>query len=308
MDFPQPLKLSEVAGILKCQLVGDADMLVYGMNEIHVVRQGDIVFVDHPKYYDKALESAASIVLINKAVNCPEGKGLLISEDPFRDFNKLTNHFKPFYLSRDLIHPSAQIGENTQIAPNVSIGANVNIGINTIIHPNVTIYNDSQIGHNVIIHAGTVIGADAFYYKNRPTGYDQLKSSGRVVIGDNVHIGALCAIDRGVSGDTTVMAGSKLDNHIQVGHDTVLGLNCLIAAHTAIAGCVVVGSNVKIWGQVAVSSGLTIGDHAEVLGKSGVSRSIEGHQRYWGTPAVPFNDYVRDLVAVKNLIKENRKK
>jgi UDP-3-O-[3-hydroxymyristoyl] glucosamine N-acyltransferase len=306
MDFPRSYKLSEVAEILKCKHVGDASMMVKGMNEIHVVRPGDIVFVDHPKYYDKALQSAATFILINKQVACPEGKGLLISDDPFRDFNLLTNYFKPFELSKTLIHASAQIGENTQIAPNVSIGANVRIGQNTIIHPNVTIYPDTQIGDHVVIHAGTVIGADAFYYKNRPTGYDQLKSGGGVLIENAVHIGALCAIDRGVSGITTIREGSKLDNHIQVGHDTVLGVNCLVAAHTAIAGCVVVGANVKIWGQVAVSSGLTIGDHAEVLGKSGVSRSIAGNQKYWGTPAVPFNDYVRDLVSVKNLIKKDR--
>ena len=307
MDFPKSLTLIEVAQLLECKFVGNADMLVLGMNEIHVVREGDIVFVDHPKYYAKALQSKASIVLINQDVDCPEGKGLLISDDPFRDFNRLTEHFKPFFLSTHLIHPSVKIGTSCQIAPNLSIGANVTIGDHTIIHPNVTIYNDVHIGKNVIIQSGTVLGADAFYYKNRPTGYDQLKSSGTVVIEDDVHIGALCTIDRGVTSDTRIMVGSKLDNHIQIGHDTLIGPNCLIAAHTAIAGCVVVGSNVKIWGQVAVSSGLSIGDGAEVLGKSGVSRSIGGHQKYWGTPAVPFSDHVRDMVTIKNLIKKERK-
>src|SRR5215510_2770152 len=96
MDFPKKHTLKEIAEIINCQFVGNDDFPVFGMNEIHVVRPGDIVFVDHPKYYDKALQSAATVVLINKEVECPEGKALLISDDPFRDFNKLTQHFRPF--------------------------------------------------------------------------------------------------------------------------------------------------------------------------------------------------------------------
>ena len=284
MKFPNITPLSDIAAIIDCEFVGDADFPVHGMNEIHVVEPGDIVFVDHPKYYDKALESAATIVLINKKVDCPKGKALLISDDPFRDFNKLTRHFKPFQSANTSIAASAKIGEGTVVQPNVFIGNNVQIGKNCLIHANVAIYDNTIIGDNVIIHAGTVLGADAFYYKKRPEGFDQLLSGGRVVIEDNVGIGALCTIDKGVTGDTTIGAGSKLDNQVHVGHDSVIGKKCLIAAQTGIAGCVVIEDEVTLWGQVGTTSGITIGTKAVVMGQSGVTKSIEGGKVYFGTP------------------------
>ena len=190
MKFPKPHTLKQIAEIINTKYIGSDDFPVLGMNEIHVVESGDIVFVDHPKYYDKALNSAATVVLINKEVECPKGKALLISDDPFRDFNKLTLHFKPFQSSNSSISASAKVGKNTVIQPNCFIGNNVVIGDNCIIHSNVSIYDDTIIGNNVTIHAGTILGASAFYYKKRPEGYDQLISGGRVVIKDNVDIGA----------------------------------------------------------------------------------------------------------------------
>ncbi|HIP26191.1 MAG TPA: UDP-3-O-(3-hydroxymyristoyl)glucosamine N-acyltransferase, partial [Flavobacteriaceae bacterium] len=194
MKFPRVYTLKEIAQITNTEFIGDQNFPVKGINEIHVVEEGDVVFVDHPKYYDKALNSAATIVLINKTVECPKGKALLISDDPFRDFNKLSNYFKPFRKASNSISKSAIIGQNTIIQPNAFIGNNVVIGENCIIHPNVIIYDNCVIGNNVTIHAGSILGADAFYYKNRSTGFDKLISCGRVVIEDNVDIGALCTI------------------------------------------------------------------------------------------------------------------
>ena len=301
MKFPKPHTLKEVANLIDCKFVGDANFQVLGMNEIHVVEHGDIVFVDHPKYYDKALNSAATIVLINKEVDCPEGKALLVSDDPFRDFNKLTDHFKPFQSSSNSISASAKIGEGTVIQPNCFIGHNVTIGKNCVIHSNVSIYDDAVIGNNVTIHSGTVLGANAFYYKNRPEGYDRLKSGGRVVIEDYVDIGASCTIDRGVSGDTIIGEGSKLDNLIQVGHDTVIGKKCLIASQVGIAGCVVIEDEVTLWGQVGTTSGITIGKKAVVQGQSGVTKSIEGGKVYWGTPAQEVRAHLKEMASIKQI-------
>ena len=197
MKFPSPQTLQNIASILSCEYVGDASFEVLGMNEIHVVTAGDIVFVDHPKYYDKALESDATIILINKKVSCPEGKALLISDDPFRDFNKLTKHFKPFESAGATIADTAVIGEGTVIQPGAFIGNHVHIGQECVIHANVSIYDHTVIGDKVTIHAGTVLGADAFYYKKREEGFDKLLSGGRVVIKNNVDIGAACTIDKG---------------------------------------------------------------------------------------------------------------
>lgn len=301
MKFPKPYTLEEIAGLIDTEFIGASDFEVLGMNEIHVVEPGDIVFVDHPKYYDKALNSAATIVLINKVVDCPKGKALLISDDPFRDFNKLTKHFKPFVASIASISETATIGENTVIQPNSFVGNNVKIGNNCLIHSNVAIYDDCIIGDNVTIHAGTILGADAFYYKKRPEGFDKLVSGGKVVVENNVDIGSSCTIDRGVTGDTTIGEGSKLDNQIQIGHDTVIGKKCLIASHTGIAGCVVVEDEVTLWGQVGVISGITIGKGAVVYAQSGVANSLEGGKTYFGSPAVEARAKMKELATIKNM-------
>lgn len=301
MKFPKKHTLQEIAEIIDCDFVGNSEFPVLGMNEIHVVESGDIVFVDHPKYYEKALQSAATIVLINKKVDCPEGKALLISDDPFRDFNMLTRHFRPFHGNNVSISLSAQIGENTFIQPNCFIGNNVKIGKNCLIHSNVSIYDNTIIGDNVIIHAGTILGADAFYYKKREDGFDQLLSGGRVVIEDNVGIGALCTIDKGVTGDTTIGEGTKLDNQVHVGHDTVIGKKCLIASQTGIAGCVIIEDEVTLWGQVGVTSGITIGSKAVFLAKAGITKSLEGGKVYNGNPAQESRMNLKQLANIKKI-------
>ncbi|WP_318640511.1 UDP-3-O-(3-hydroxymyristoyl)glucosamine N-acyltransferase [Flavobacterium ardleyense] len=301
MKFTEKYPLAEIAALIDAKFVGDENFPVYGLNEIHVVTPGDIVFVDHPKYYDKALQSAATIVLINKEVECPEGKALLISDDPFRDFNKIIKHFSPFNPSHSSISPSATIGEGTILQPNVIVGNNVKIGDNCLIHSNVVLYDNTIIGNNVKIHAGSVLGADAFYYKKRESGFDQLISCGRVIIEDNVDIGALCTIDRGVTGDTTVGWGTKIDNQVHVGHDTIIGKKCLIASQTGIAGCVIIEDEVTLWGQVGTTSGITIGTKAVVMGQTGVTKSIAGGKSYFGTPIEESREKLKQLANIKKL-------
>ena len=309
MKFLKIHSLKQIADLIQCEFVGDPEFPVLGMNEIHVVESGDIVFVDHPKYYDKALQSAATIILINKHVDCPEGKALLISDDPFRDFNVLTRHFRPFQATNTSISLSAAVGEGTLIQPNCFVGNHVTIGKNCIIHSNVSIYDNTVIGDNVIIHAGTILGADAFYYKKRDNGFDQLLSGGRVVLQDNVAIGALCTIDKGVTGDTTIGEGTKIDNQVHVGHDTVIGKKCLIASQTGIAGCVIIEDEVTLWGQVGTTSGITIGAKAVILGQTGVTKSVAGGKSYFGTPIEESREKLKQLANIKKipeLLKKNK--
>lgn len=301
MKLPRPYALKEIAELLNCEFIGPADHSVTGINEIHVVEAGDIVFVDHPKYYSKALESNATTILINKKVDPPEGKGLLISDDPFRDFNKLTQKFNPFQRSNSSIAQSASIGEGTIIQPNVFVGNNVTIGKNCLIHPNVTIYDNTVIGDNVIIHAGCVLGSDAFYYKKREDGFDRLISGGSIIVEDNVDLGACCTIDRGVSGNTIIGEGSKLDNNVHVGHDTIIGKKCLFASQVGIAGCVIIEDEVTLWGQVGTASGITIGEKAVVLGQSGVTKSIAGNITYFGCPAEDARKKYKELASIRVL-------
>ncbi|UUV21218.1 UDP-3-O-(3-hydroxymyristoyl)glucosamine N-acyltransferase [Paenimyroides aestuarii] len=303
MRFPKTYRLENIAEIMGCTFVGAPDFPVLGMNEIHVVQPGEIVFVDHPKYYDKALQSNATIILINKDVECPEGKALLISDDPFRDFNKLSVYFRPFQASSTAIASTAEIGEGTVIQPNAFVGNHVKIGKNCIIHANVVINDHTIIGDNVVVHAGTVLGADAFYYKKRTDFFDPLVSCGSVVIENDVTLGALCTIDRGVTGETRIKKGTKIDNQVHIGHDTIIGEMCLIAAQCGIAGCVVIENHVTLWGQVGTTSGITIGAHTVVLAKSGVSKSLEGNKVYFGAPAEEAREYYKHIAKVKKLVK-----
>ena len=304
MKFKKTQTLEEIAKLLHINFIGDANFEIFGINEIHVVEKGDIVFVDHPKYYEKALNSAATTILINKKVDCPEGKSLLISEDPFRDFNKITHHFNPFVEASENISQTADIGKDTVIQPNVFIGNHVKIGHHCVIHPNVTIYDNTIIGNHVTIHANTVLGADAFYYKKRATGFDKLISGGGVVVEDHVDLGASCTIDRGVTGNTTIKEGTKIDNQVHVGHDTIIGRKCLIASQTGIAGCVIIEDEVTIWGQVGTNSGITIGKGAVILGQTGVTKSVQGGKTYFGTPIEESREKLKQIAGLKRLLKE----
>ena len=299
MKFSTPQTIEGIARILNCEYIGNAEFPVFGMNEIHVVASGDIVFVDHPKYYEKALTSKATIILINKKVDCPDGKSLLISDDPFRDFNILTNYFNPFIAATSTISKSAIIGKNTVLQPNVFVGNNVKIGNNCLIHSNVCIYDNAIIGNNVTIHSGTILGADAFYYKNRPDKFDKLLSGGNVIIEDHVDIGALCTIDKGVTASTMIKEGTKIDNQVHIGHDTVIGKRCLIASQVGISGCVIIEDFVTIWGQAGITSGITIGEKAIISAQSGVSKSLEGHKSYFGTPADDFRKKYKELASIR---------
>ncbi|HIO72020.1 MAG TPA: UDP-3-O-(3-hydroxymyristoyl)glucosamine N-acyltransferase [Flavobacteriales bacterium] len=301
MKLNPALTLQEIAEIINAKYVGDPNLLVLGINEIHKVEEGDLVFVDHPKYYDKALESNATTILINKEVEVPKGKALLIAEDPFMDFNKLMEKFNPFTPAQNSVSESAEIGEGTIIQPSVFIGHNVKIGKNSIIHPNVVVYSDCTIGDDVVIHAGAVIGADAFYYQKREAGYEKLLSGGSVVIGNKVEIGASTTIDRGVSGNTVIGDGTKIDNLVQIGHDTEIGKHCLIAAQVGIAGAVVIRDNVTLWGQAGVPSDIEIGEAATVLAQSGLMTSVDGGKVYFGSPAVEQREKMKELVYLKRL-------
>lgn len=303
MKFPHSYTLKNIASIIGCRYIGKEDFPIYGTNEIHRVKEGEIVFVDHPKYYDKALQSKASVILINKKVECPENKALLLSEDPFRDFNKINDYFVKFIPQNKLLSDDAKIGKNTIIQPGVYIGKNVKIGDNCIIFPNVTIHDNTIIDNNVIIQSGTIIGGDGFYYKNRVDYYDRLKSVGNVIIEDYVEIGSNCTIDKGVTDSTIIGEGSKLDNLIQIGHDTVVGKKCLIASQVGIAGCCNIGDEVTIWGQAGFASSLTIGRKAVILAQSGVSKNLEAGKTYFGYPAEEAKKKLKELATLKRLVK-----
>jgi UDP-3-O-[3-hydroxymyristoyl] glucosamine N-acyltransferase len=305
MKFPAPVTIEWMANFIAASTQGESDQLITGINEIHVVEPGDMVFVDHPKYYEKCLNSAADFIIINsREVNIPAGKVIFVVDDPFEAYLSIVDHFKPFTVQDISISHDLQCGEGTIIMPQVYIGKGVTLGKNCIIHPHVTLLDGTVIGDRVIIQSGTVIGSDAFYYntkKNRPVWYKKMKSCGSVEIGDDVEIGATCTIDRGVTGVTRIGEGTKLDNMVHIGHDTRVGKNCLFAAQVGIAGGTIIEEGVILWGQVGVNKTITIGANAVVMAQSGVPSSLAGGKTYMGYPAEEAGIKRREFVWVKRI-------
>jgi UDP-3-O-[3-hydroxymyristoyl] glucosamine N-acyltransferase len=317
MNLSSPLTLAETATLLGCEYVGPASHAITGLNEIHMVRPGDLTFVDVEKYYRKALESAATTILINQAVEPPPGKGLLISEQPFRDYNRLTNHFQPeqsvvakgspklgpgVKLGEQVVMgEDVEIGEGTEIGHGVVIGSHVRIGKNCRIYPRVSINDHCFLGDEVCLNSGVVLGGEAFYFKSLPDRKHKLLTKGRVIIHDHVDIGANTTVDRGVSGDTIIGEYTKLDNLIQVAHDVQIGKRCVIAAQCGIAGCSVIEDDVVLLGQVGVIKEMHIGKGALVNSKSLVIQPLAGGKQYFGWVARETRQTMRELVATRKL-------
>ncbi len=304
MRFEKPIPLTGIASLINAKIIGNGEALATGINEIHKVEEGDLVFVDHPKYYQTCINSAASFIIINKETEVPAHKALLLVDEPFEAYQKIVSRYRPFTPLIKTISDSAGIGEGSMVMPGAVIGHHVQIGNNTTVYPNVVIMDHCIIGNDVIIQSGTVVGSDAFYYNkktNRDIHYKKMLSCGRVVIQDGVEIGANCTIDRGVSGDTIIGAGTKIDNLVHIGHDTVVGKNCLFAAQVGIAGATIIEDDVILWGQVGVSKTLIIGAAAEVYAQSGVKSNLPGGKKYFGSPAEDAMIKKKEFVWIKRI-------
>lgn len=300
MKFPRQFTLAEIAGLIGAKPIGSHDFAVTGLNEIHMVEAGDLTFVNVEKYYKKALYSAATTIIINQEVEAPEGKALLLSDDPFRDYTFLAKYFKPTPYPKNTqyhIGENSSIGEGTMVHHGVVIGNNVQIGKNCILYPNVVIYDDTIVGDQVIIHANSTIGGDAFYYSS----FQKMHSCGRCIVHHWVEIGANCSIDRGVSGDTIIGAHSKLDNQVHIGHDTHIGEYCILAAQVGIAGVTKLEDRVVLWGKVGVNKEVVIGKGAVVMATSGVSKSLDPGKVYFGAPAKENRKMLREMAAIGQL-------
>jgi UDP-3-O-[3-hydroxymyristoyl] glucosamine N-acyltransferase len=305
MKLRKETTVQKAASILGVEIKGDKNQKISGLNEIHKVEDGDVTFVDIEKYYRKAINSPASIIIINsKEIDPPPGKSFLLSDDPFRDYNKLVSYFSPkpkIPKGNYRIGSKSKVHRTSKIYPGVFIGNRVSIGKNCIIYPNVAIYDDSTIGNNVVIHANTVIGADAFYFKNRKTHFEKLISCGEVIIEDDVEIGAACTIDKGVSGKTIIGKHTKIDNQVQIGHGVVVGKRCLIAAQVGIGGKTIIEDDVIIWGQAGITKDITIGSKAVISAQAGVSKSLKGGKLYFGSPAQEAEKAYREMALLRIL-------
>lgn len=302
MQFKQPISVRELVRRFDAQLIGDDTLHATGINEIHKVQPGDIAFSDSPKYFAKTLESAATIVLLNQPAECPPGKAILVVEKPFDAYDELVREHRPFVPLTAQISPEADIHPTAIIEPGVVVAANVRIGAYCHIQANAYIGEYSILGEQVIVGPGAIIGSDAFYFKKYPDGsWQKWRTGGRVILEDRVDIGAGCTINKGVSGDTIIGEGSKLDCQIHIGHGAVIGKNCLFAAQVGVGGKTIIEDNVVLYGQVGVVQAIRIGAGAVVLAGAGVSKSLEGGKTYFGSPADEAREKYKELAALRQL-------
>ncbi len=304
MKLTTPVTATQLAQQLSATLIGDGKIIITGINEIHHVAPGDLTFVDFHKYYDVALGSAASVILIDQARPCPPGKALIVVTEPFKAYNGLVLAERPERAWAGVIDPSAQIGTGTVIAPGAVIGPNAVIGADCRISANAVIGEGVVLEDKVAVGSGSIIGEEAFYFKKTKAGYTPWRSGGSVLLKTGVEIGPNCTIARGVSSVTTIGEGTKLDAQVQIGHDCHIGAHCLLAAQVGIAGNTTVGAWCVFLGQVGVAQNLTIGDHATILAKSGVSKDLEGGKQYFGYPAQEARTAFKDLAAIRRLRKK----
>ena len=304
MRLRQPVTAATLADQIGATLVGDGELEISGINEIHHVEKGDLTFVDFHKYYDVALGSAASVILIDKVRPCPPGKALLVVEAPFAAYNALVLAERPERRWSATVDPSAVVGAGSWIAPGAVVGPGAVIGEHCRVNANAVIGEGVILEDRVIVGAGSVIGEEAFYFKKTADGYLPWRSGGGVLLEAGVEVGPNCTIARGVSSVTTVGRGTKLDAQVQIGHDCRIGAYCIIAAQVGIAGNTTVGDWCLFQGQVGIAQNLTIGDRTVILAKSGVSKSLEGGKEYFGYPAQEARTAFKDLAVLRRLRKK----
>ncbi|MBC8213560.1 MAG: UDP-3-O-(3-hydroxymyristoyl)glucosamine N-acyltransferase [Candidatus Marinimicrobia bacterium] len=304
------LTVKQISEHINGTIVGDENLAISGVGRLENGKTGSISFLSQAKYIKFFENSNASAVIVSKNFDQDSyGKTLIKVENPSLGFAQTLELFDTRKTETVGIHPtaniaknaklgdnlrisqfaviedSAEIGDNSSIGAGSFIGNNTTIGKNTTIHPNVTIYDQSIIGDNVTIDSGTVIGADGFGWVTDKGKHNKIPQIGRVVIHNNVWIGANCCIDRGTFQNTTIGEHTKLDNLIQIAHNVQIGKSCLLAALVGIAGSTTIGDFVTLAGQVGVVGHISIGDRCVVASKSAVMKSIEPGSFISGIPA-----------------------
>ncbi|MCB1492296.1 MAG: UDP-3-O-(3-hydroxymyristoyl)glucosamine N-acyltransferase [Rhodobiaceae bacterium] len=316
---------------------GDPERVVTGVAPLERAGSGDLTFFDNPKYRAMLETTQAGVCLASPraASSVPEAVTVISVADPYRAYASVLIRLFPdaisnFFYDRAAsdpalatIHPDArleedvivepgavigagaEIGRGSRIGANAVIGADVRIGRDTLISGNVTI-QAALIGDRVIVHSGTAIGQDGFGFSMGPAGHLKVPQIGRVVIQDDVEIGANCTVDRGANRDTIIGEGTKIDNLCQIAHNVVIGRHCVIVAQTGISGSATIGNFVALGGQVGVIGHVTIGDGAQIAATSNVKDDVPPGGRWGGTPAKPVRQWFREVTALRRLAEERK--
>ena len=333
--FPKSKKLTleQISKLTKITLPKsiDKNRVFLDISTLDTASQDNISFLDNINYINQFKKTKAGACFFKKDFEniAPKNMIPLISTNPYHSFAIIANAFYPMKDITAGVHPKAHIEssvkyDNTvQIAPgavvssDVVIGSNCLIGANTVILSGVVIGDNtivganctiaySIIGSNVKIHNGVRIGQDGFGFAQNENVNLKMPQLGRVLIKDSVEIGSNSSVDRGTWSDTIIGEGTKLDNLVQIGHNVVLGKNCILVAQTGISGSTKIGDNVIIGGQVGIAGHLKIGNNVRIAAKSGVMKNIEDGMTVGGVPSVPINDWHRQTIILKKLIEKRK--
>ncbi len=318
----------QIANLVNGTVDGDESVAVNRFSKIEEAEPGSLSFLSNPSYTQFLYKTKASVVLVKNDFR-PEQKlycTLVRVDNPYEALARLLEHYKQDEKPKIGISPLAfvsqsatfgnnvyigefafvgencKIGNGAQIFPHCFLGNNVTIGNETVLNSGVRVYHDSSIGNNCTIHSNSVIGADGFGFSPQANqNYIKVAQIGNVIIEDNVEIGACTTIDRATIGSTIVERGVKLDNHIQIAHNVVIGQNTVIAAQTGIAGSTKIGKNCMFGGQVGIVGHLKIGNEVKIGAQSGVGSNIKDGEIMIGTPAIEASKFRRSSVHYKNL-------
>ena len=324
------MKLKKISELVDGQLIGDGSLEISGLRAIERAGAGHITFISKNKFLDILNRSQASAVLVKEEVDSSISQVIVTS--PELAFARLLREFHPKQKPKPGVHDRAVVGKNVKLGeqvtlsagvcvgddvdigdqahlyPGVVVGDRCRIGSHTTLYPNVTLYHDTELGCRVILHAGVVIGADGFGYTLDEKGeHYKISQIGRVVIEDDVEIGANSCVDRAAMGVTLVKRGTKLDNLVQVAHNCTVGEHSILVAQVGLAGSCTLGHHVVLAGQVGISDHVTLGDQVTITAKSATFRSIESNKVYGGYPAVPLADWKKYITILPKLPKLARK-
>jgi len=324
--------IAEINAVLKGELVGNTTHLITAPEQLEKATLNHITFIGNRKYAKLWSDSKASAAVIDETIPLEPGENRVLIKVKNADLAmaQILEFFDPGLpqLEEDIhttavVHPSANLGKGVKIGANCYIGKNVSIGDGTIVYPNVTIMDDTiigmgciiwsgtvirercEIGHQCIFHTNVSIGADGFGFRPSPDGRGLVKipQIGNVVIGNGVEIGANSCVDRGKFSSTIIGDGSKIDNLVQIGHNSVMGRSCIMAGHSGLAGSVTLGDGVIIGGSASIKDHTTIHSGATVGAGSGVVGDVAAGKTVLGYPACDSRDMLKQWVALRKLVK-----